>query len=252
MKTKAFLAMGIVLVLASVGMVGCSTARTVGTDLQPLSVNMNNQQTGIWVSGEGKITVVPDIATITLGVSSQSSTVADAQSKAADAMDKVMSALTGNGVAKTDIKTQYFSIQQVTKWDDKTQEQIVIGYSVSNMVIAKIRDMNKVGTTIDAVAIAGGDLTRINGIDFSVDQPEKYYGQARELAMNDAKAKANQMASLAGVTLGKPTYISESTYIPLAPPVYYGGASRDSVATTPISPGETDITLNVQVAYAFQ
>ena len=220
MKTKAFLAIGIALVLVSVGLVGCSTVGTAATDVQPLSVNMNSQQTGIWVSGEGKVTVVPDIATITLGVSSQSSTVADAQSKAVDAMNKVMSALTANGVAKKDIQTQYFSIQQVTKWDDKTQQQIVIGYSVSNMVIAKIRDMDKVGTTIDAVAIAGGDLTRINGIDFSVEQPEKYYVQARELAMNDAKAKANQIASLAGVTLGKPTYVSESTYIPSTVPVY--------------------------------
>jgi uncharacterized protein YggE len=249
MKTKAFMAIGIMLALVLFATTGCGTVGTAATDLQPLSVNMNSQQTGIWVSGQGKVTVVPDIATITLGVSSQSATVADAQSKAANAMDKVMSALTANGVNNKDIRTQYFNIQQVTRWDDKTQQQIIIGYSVSNMVIAKIRAMDTVGTTIDAVALAGGDLTRINGIDFTVEQPDNYYSQARELAMNDAKTKANQIAGLAGVTLGKPTYVSESTYMPPTVPVYAKGAAADSVVTTPISPGETDITLNVQVVY---
>ena len=250
MKTKALITMGIMLILVLVSMVGCEATGTTTT--QPLGVNIYGQQTGIWVSGEGKTTVVPDIATVTLGVSSQSSTVADAQSKAADAMDKVMSALTDNGVAKKDIQTQYYSIEQVTKWDDETQQQIIIGYRVSNMVITKLRDMDKVGTIIDAVVIAGGDLTRINGIYFSVDEPEQYYDEARELAMNDAKAKASQIARLAGVTLGKPTYVSESSYTPRTVPVYGEGVPIESAATTPITPGETDIILNVQVAYTIQ
>ncbi len=69
--------------------------------------------------------------------------------------------------------------------------------------------------------------------------------------MNDAKAKATQLASLAGVTLGKPTYIAENS----STPIPYSAAVPSIAAalpTTPISPGQTDITLNIQVAYAIQ
>jgi hypothetical protein len=119
------------------------------------------------------------------------------------------------------------------------------------MVTAKIRDINKSGTIIDAVAEAGGDLTRINGISFTVDNPTTYYTQAREKAMADAEAKAEQMADLAGIKLDKPFYISESGgYIPVPYAVrsYDAGVS----ATTPISAGELEITLSVQVAYGIK
>ncbi len=255
MKNKIFLAVGMVLILVLVGLTGCSAAGgTVAAGTQPVNVNVGNQQTGIWVNGEGKVTVVPDIATINLGISAQADTVAEANSQAVTAMNDVMSVLTSNGVAQNDIKTQYFNIRQVTRWDDRGQQETVIGYRVSNMVTAKIRDLEKVGTIIDAVAGAGGDLTRINGINFSVDEPGKYYTQARELAMNDAKAKAEQIAELAGVNLGRPTYVVENTY---SPPIIYRDAMpapemAQGAPTTPVSAGEMDITMNVQVSYAIQ
>ncbi len=216
---------------------------------------MNSQQTGFWVSGQGKVTVTPDIATLTLGVSAHSATVADAQSQAATAMDKVMSALTNNGVAKKDIRTQYFNIQQLTRYDNNKQQSVITGYQVSNMVTAKIKAIDKIGLTIDAIATAGGDSTRINGVNFSVDQPENFYAQARELAMNDAKAKADQLAKLAGVNLGRPTYISENSSLPPIP--YPLSMARSEMGgavapTTPISPGEMEVTMNIQVTYAIQ
>jgi len=69
------------------------------------------------------------------------------------------------------------------------EEEIITGYQVTNMVVAKIRDIEKVGTIIDAVVKAGGDLVRIDSIDFSVDDPSVYYEEAREKAMADAKAR---------------------------------------------------------------
>jgi len=189
---------------------------------------------------------------LSLGIEAQEASVADAQSKATEAMNKVMDALTSNGMAKKDIQTQYFNIQKVTRWDDKTQQEITLGYRVTNTVTAKIRDIDKAGTIVDAVALAGGDLTRIDSIGFSVDKPEAYYGEARDKAMADAKAKASQLASLAGVTLGKPTYISESTYSQPPPIVRMAemmGANAPA-PTTPISQGEMEITLSVQVVYA--
>jgi uncharacterized protein YggE len=121
------------------------------------------------------------------------------------------------------------------------------------MVTAKIRDIDNAGSIIDAVVKAGGDLTRIDSISFSIDDPSAYFGEAREKAMADAEAKAEQMASLAGVRLGKPTYISESGYLP--PPIYPRVAYEEvpmpaPAPPPPISPGEMEITLTVQIAYA--
>jgi len=247
MKKHWLVAVSLVLMLAVVGFSGCSAGpTTIGT------VDINSQQTGIWVNGEGKVTVTPDIATLSLGIEAQAATVAEAQAQAAVAMAAVRTALTENGVADKDIQTQYFNIYQVTRWDDNKNEEIVIGYRVTNMVTAKIRDIEQAGPVIDAVAAAGGDYTRINNISFSVDDPTPYYEQARQKAITDAKAKAGQLADLAGVNLGKPTYISEGT---IYPPVVYRDVGMEAMApvpapTTPISPGEIELSLTVQVAYA--
>jgi uncharacterized protein YggE len=242
LKVKKNWLMGIslALVLATVGLCGCAA---------PGQVDLVTQEEGIWVTGEGEVIAIPDIATLRLGITAQAATVAEAQSEATEAMTKVMDALIDNGVAENDIQTQHFSIYQVTRWDREIEEEVVIGYRVTNMVTAKIRDIDKTDTTIDAVVEAGGDLTRIDGINFSVDDQLACYEEARDKAMADAKAKAEQLAELAGVTLGKPTYISEGTQIP--PPIYFRGADVEMTApSTPISPGEMEISLTVQVVYA--
>jgi len=247
-KKEWSLAISLALVLAIVSLAGCSPGNTVPIEIEGL--NINNQQEGIWVSGRGEVTVTPDIATLRLGVEVQAASVAIAQSQAIEAMDEVMAALIDNGVAEKDIQTQYFSIRQVTKWDRDEEEEVVIGYRVTNKVNAKIREIDKAGSIIDAVAAAGGDFTRIDSIDFSVDDPSAYYEEAREEAMADAKAKAEQLAELAGGRLGKATYISESSQIP--PPIYRQDIYEEAIpaAETPISPGEMEISLTVQVAYA--
>ena len=253
-KRNILLAASLALVIVMVGLCGCTTGSTsFGRLPSSLEVNLNSQQEGIWVTGQGKVAVVPDLATLSLGIEAQEATVAEAQTQAAEAMDKVMTALTDNGVEEKDIQTQYFSIRQVTKWDSDTEEEIVVGYRVTNKVNAKIREIDKIGSIIDAVAEAGGDLTRIDSIDFSVDDPSDYYEEARQKAMADAKAKAEQLAELAGVTLGKPTFISEGAQIsPVYPRGVYEEAPipEEAAPTTPISPGETELSLTIQVAYA--
>ncbi len=250
MKKNWLLAISLALVLAIVSLAGCSPGNTVLGEIEEL--NISSQQEGIWVTGQGKVTAVPDIATLRLGIEAQEASVAAAQSQASEAMDEVMTALTGDGVAEKDIQTQYFSIRQITKWDRDKEEETVIGYRVTNKVTAKIREIDKVGAIIDAVAEAGGDLTRIDSIDFSVDDPSAYYGEARQEAMADAKAKAEQLAELAGVRLGKPTYISEGISYPIYPRVMMEMAvpAPALVVETPIMPGEMEISLTVQVAYA--
>lgn len=246
MKKYWLVAISLALVLAVVGFGGCTGGpTTIGT------VDLDSQQSGIWVSGTGEITAPPDIATLRLGIEAQAETVSQAQSEAAEAMEAVMDALTDKGVDEKDIQTQYFSIDQITRWDDFKDEVVVVGYRVTNMVTAKIRDIDETGPIIDAVAAAGGDLTRINSIAFSIDDATAYYEEAREEAMADAQAKAEQLADLAGVELGNPTYISEGT---LYYPVDYRDAGMavpeaEEGYVTPISPGELELSLTVQVIY---
>lgn len=252
MKKTWLVVIGMALVLAVVGISGCgSEVAKLSTDKGELKLSLNSQQEGIWVNGEGKAVAVPDVAILRLGIEAQESTVAEAQAQANEAMGKVMTALTDEGVAEKDIQTQYFNIRKVTKWDNEKQQETVLGYRVTNMVTAKIREIEKTGTIIDAVAVAGGDLTRVDSIGFNVDDPTDYYKEARQKAVANAEAKAKQLAEVAGVTLGKPTYISESSYMP--GPIYRQDmvemAAGAPAAEAPISPGEMEITTNVQLAY---
>lgn len=243
MKKQQWLVLCLVLVLA-LGAVGCAQGTAQG-----VTCVVQQQNTGIWVTGQGKVMAVPDLATLSLGVEARAATVSEAQAQASEAMDKVMKALEDSGVAKKDIQTQQYSIYPVTKWDEKENKEEIIGYRVTNIVLAKIRELDKAGSIIDAVAQAGGDYTRVQGISFSIEDPTPYYEEARTKALEDAKNKAEQIADLASLKLGKPTYISEGAiYIPIIAKDLYEAAVPAPV--TPISPGELEITLDVQVAYA--
>ena len=229
-----------------------ATAAPISSSVPPVNFNVSNQ-TGIWVTGQGTVTVSANVANLNLGVASQAPKVADAQSQAAAAMSKVISALTANGIDQKDISTRFYNINQLTRYDNTTQQSTITGYQVTNMVNVTVRTIDKVGTIIDAAAAAAGDLIRINGISFSVDNPDQYNTQARSLAMNDAKAKATQLASLGGVTLGRPLYITENsagtpTPYTISAPSLAGG----SAVTTPINPGQVSVTVSVQVDYSIQ
>jgi len=220
----------------------------------PFGVIYSQQQVGLWVTGEGKTMATPDVALLSLGIEAEAKTVAQAQRDAVEAMDGVMEALKANGVAEKDIQTQRFSIYPVRKWIEDEQREIIIGYRVTNIVVAKIRQMDKAGPIIDAVAEAGGDLTRIDNIGFTVDDPTSYYKEARAKAIADAIAKAKQMADAADVTLGKLLYISEgSQYVqPVEVRDSFLKAVGAAPAPTSISPGELKISVTVQMVYVIR
>lgn len=246
MRNRILLALAVLVsVLAGLFLVGCQTA-TPGT------AGTSSQQVGLWVTGEGKVQVVPDIANVQLGIEAQAQTVAAAQSQANAAMNRVMDALKANGVAEKDIQTRFFNIQKVTRFDSDKQQEVVLGYRVTNVVSAKIRNVAGAGAVIDSVAQAGGDLTRIDNITFTVEDPIRYYDQAREKAMSDAADKANSLAKLAGLKLGKPIFISEySASIPPPTPIFARAGVMEGGGTS-ISPGELEIVLNVQVVYGIR
>lgn len=261
MKKKLWLAISLAIIIA-LGAAGCDSLTPPTSSGGPSTVN-TQQNTGIWVTGTGEVTVIPDIATLQVGIEAQEITVSKAQAEASEAMNMVMTALTDSGVTPGDIQTQYFRIRQRTRWDDETGQEIVVGYRVTNKVTVKIRVLPhesytldyKASNIIDAVVSTGGDLIRIDDLGFSVDDPSAYYDEAREEATADARARAEKLAEQTGVKLGEPTYIAESAHMP---PVYQGMMYALSEAPIPApapvtpstSPGEVKVRLTVQVAYA--
>src|SRR4030042_4970939 len=255
-KKRWLILSGIVLAVILIGAGGCVYGE--GAQVSPPSIAgyvgapviaSGQQQVGLWVNGEGKSKATPDLVLLSLGIEAESKTVARAQQDAAQAMDAVMKALKANGVADKDIQTQRFSIYPVRKWIEDEQREIITGYRVTNVVIAKIRQVDKAGPVIDAVAEAGGNLTRIDNIGFTIDNPTPYYNEARAKAVEDAMAKAKQMTSSADVKLGKLIYMSESTpYVPQVAIRDYA-MKAEAAPATPISPGELEIQVNVQMVY---
>lgn len=259
MKKRWFILSGVMLAVILIGAVGCTygggsvSPPTIAGYVGAPAIASSQQQVGLWVSGQGKSKATPDVVLLSLGIEAESKTVERAQQDAAQAMDAVMKALKANGVADKDVQTQRFSISPVTQWIEDQQRQIITGYRVTNAVIAKIRQIDKAGSVIDAVAEAGGNLTRIDGIDFSIDDPTPNYNEARARAIEDAQDKAKQMAGSADIKLGKLIYMSEST--PYAPPVAirdYAMKAAAPAPTTPISPGELEIQVSVQLVYEIQ
>jgi len=192
------------------------------------------------------------MAVLGLGVSAKAATVKAASSQAQEAMSDLLDSLEDNDVEEKDIQTSQFSIYP--EYDYRNGEQILTGYRVSHMVEVKVRDIDKAGEVIDDAVEAGGDLLQVQSISFTIDDTTALRSEAREEAVADAQAKADELASLAGVTLGKPTYITESISTPYPQPYFdRGGAyAMEEASVTEISAGELEVVVSVQISYAIE
>ncbi len=207
------------------------------------------QNPGISVSGIGSVFGEPDVAILTLGVEAQADSVGEARTMAADAMDAMITSLKDAGVEDSDIQTSRFSVEP--RYNFREGEQELIGFFVENLVTVKIRNIDDTGTLIDDVVEAGGDLTRVQNLRFTIDDPEELQQEARRLAMENAKSKAETLADSAGVELGKPRSISESggaRTLRLDESIGFLAAA-DSGASTSIEIGELEVQIQVQVVY---
>jgi len=200
---------------------------------------------GVQVTGTGSVSGDPDVAVLDLGVVAEESNVDEARESAAYAMERVLDSLKINGVAEKDIQTRQFSIRPVYNYSDG--QRVLRGYEVSNTVSAKVRDIDNTGKIIDDAVTAGGKWINVNSINFAIDDPKALQEQARAEAMADAKAKAQSLADLGGVVLGKPVSISESIG---GSPIYrYDMGASNVGSATPIEPGELEISVTVVVIY---
>ena len=207
------------------------------------------QQSGISVSGSGSVSVTPDIARIDVGVEVTAETVAAARGQAADAMDAVMAALEDNGVDEADVKTRFFNIYpQYNHRNERAPE--IVGFMVSNQVTVTVRDIDSVSDVLDATIAAGGDAVRVNGITFTVEDPEQFLDQARADAIANARKRAETLADAAGISLGPVRTISESTsFVGAQRFLAVPEAAFDGGGATSISPGEQELTVHVSVVY---
>lgn len=240
---------------AGAGVPRSGIANGTGSYAQIMPSNGSGQY-GIWVSGAGRVTVKPNVGILSFGVEAREATVALAKNRAASAMTGALKALADHKVADKDIQTQQFSIYPIivytqTKTGDSTPQ--ITGYVVTNQATAKIRALDTVGDVIDAVAAGGSDNIRINSIGFTIENPKPLEDQARALALQDAMAKAQQIAQVTGVKLGAPFYISESGGSPVvAQRNFAAGAASQASAPTPINPGNSEVNIQVQMVFAIQ
>ena len=215
---------------------------------------------GIWVTGTGEMSLTPDIALVRLGVEVTASTVTEAREDAAEAMEAVVEAVKEHELTDEDIQTTSFNIwpryeyQEVVSEGVTSNKRVLTCYQVSNTAMIKIRDLDAVGEIIDDVVDAGGDATRINGIDFSIEDPSAYTTQLREDAVNAALGNAQHFATLTGVTLGKLVYVTEIGDEPVVQGIAESRAFAMAApaAATSISGGSLDLTLTVRAGFAIE
>ncbi len=201
---------------------------------------------GINVTGQGRVYGTPDTLTLHLGVSVLRETVNAATTDAAAKAAAIIAALEAGGVATSDIQTANYSIYP--EYDYSGQTQRLVGYRVSNDLTVKIRDLAKAGELIDAATAAGGNDTVVQNLAFSIEDNTALLEMARTAAWNDAEAKAEQLAQLAGVNLRNAVSITETINYS-TPPMYYARAEGQDAAATPIEAGQQEVTVVVQVTF---
>jgi uncharacterized protein YggE len=215
----------------------------------PTASESANNVRSMNVSGTGRVSIVPDLATINIGVRTEENEVADALSGNTNQANAISEVLQDLGIAKEDIQTSNFNVYPADRYNPMTGEVEGRYFVVENTVNVKVHDLSSLGDVLSAVVDAGAN--NIYGINFSIEDRESAVAEARSLAIADAKAKAEAIADAAGVKLGD--LISINVYEGSAPITYFdakGGAYSD--ASVPISAGTLTIVIECNLTYELQ
>jgi len=205
----------------------------------------------IAISGEGRVTAIPDIATVSLGMQVEKKSVADAQRQNTETMNKLLSRLTALAIAKEDITTTEYSVYP--QYDYDNGRQALRGYQVSQQVRIKIRDFEKITPVLGLIGELS--LNQVGGLSFTIDDPEEFRQQARIKALEQAKKKAAALAQAAGVRLGRLVSFSESdSGMPTPYPVYAarGMGGGADMAAPEIAAGSQEVNVSVTVSYELE
>ena len=200
----------------------------------------------ITVTGEGTVQVTPDMATISLGVTTDGSSAAEAMAANSKALQAVIDRLKSAGIEDRDLQTSNLSLNPNWVGYDAGQTPKIAGYVASNMLSVRVRALDTLGTVLDASITDGANT--LNGITFDLAAPRPAQDEARKAAVADAKARAELLTTAAGVKLGKIETIAESAGYGAPMPMF-----RDefkAASAVPVASGQIGMTASVTITYA--
>jgi uncharacterized protein len=206
----------------------------------------------ISVVGSGIAYGSPDVATVQVGVQTRGTDPGQAVSTNSERMEALIAAIRAMGIAQNDIQTTNFSVYAQQDYDPRTgQPSETITYVVDNTVSITVRDLEDLGDVLTGAVSNGANS--VYGVSFSVADRGALEAEAREKAMADARARAQHLAQVAGVTLGEPHNISEQFSGGGPIPVYY---ARDAAVgmggQVPVETGQIGVNLQVAVTYVIR
>jgi uncharacterized protein YggE len=199
----------------------------------------------ITVTGTGSVSAAPDMATLTLGVTTEGAEAAAAMAANSEAMAAVIARLAGLGIAERDMQTSSISLSP--RWEPPREgetEPRTNGFVASNMLTVEVRDLAALGGVIDAVV--GDGANTLGGLVFGIADDKAATDEARRAAVSDARARAEVLAAAAGVTLGPVAEIIEGGV--MGGPMF----ARMEMATAgapPVAPGEIDLQVSVTMSW---
>jgi uncharacterized protein len=220
------------------------------TSAAPLAAQ--SAPTLLTVAAEGRVERAPDVADLSAGVVTQAATASEALRLNAQRMTSVIAALKRTGIADRDIQTSGLNLNPQYLYRENQPPQLT-GYQVMNNVSVRVRDLDNMGRTIDALVAQGSN--QINGPSFRLDKPDIALDEARVAAIRKARERAELYAKATGLRVGRIAQISETGGM-VPPPYPMPVARMESMAakdaSTPIAPGEVEASLTVNVTFELQ
>lgn len=234
--------------LAAALLAACTSDSDTGQD-----TDADGPTPSIVSSGVGVASGEPDIAVVSLGVEALRDTVSEARNDAADALAEVIAELRAAGIAEDDIRTTYFSIHPRYEYQREGEQQL-LGFQVTNTLSITVRDLEATGDVVDRAAAAGGDLIRVQSIDFQLEDTSALEEEARIQAIADAQEKADLYARELDIVRGDLISVSESTgQAGPFPEARFALAAMDSAGpTTQFFAGEIEVRVTVHTVFAIE
>ena len=202
------------------------------------------------VSATGETTRVPDVAVISAGVVTRAPTAGAAIQENSARMDRVLAALKRAGVADRDVQTSSINLNPEYRYQENRAPELV-GYTASNQVNIRFRDIRNSGRILDALVAEGAN--QINGPTLTIDKPEEALDEARVNAVANGRARAELYARALGKRVTRVVSVSEGggNYYP-PPPMPVAERSMAAAADTKIVPGEQKLQVSVSMVFELQ
>ncbi len=204
------------------------------------------------VQGTGKVTVVPDMMIVSVGVETKSKDVASAQSENRERMNRIYATLEKQGVKKENIRTSSYQVYPDYQYDEKVQNTVQVGYRVSHLIDVTIQNLDTSGNIVDQ--ISKNDANMVQNVRFASSKEKEIYSHALQAAVKDANLKAEAIISSFGAKKATPILITEQGSSHFSPSPIYGVAKMAAEASggsTTFTPGESEIVATVMVQYGF-